>query len=119
MNKEQKETLIQEIIGILHKDAGTIYDAKGTDDETRIALDQDYFNNAAESILNYCENMFNYFNRKNSLEFEVQILNAKLEHYSAMVEKCDLLEEDRDRYKTKYEDLVFSMKTKSQDPREN
>lgn len=50
MNKKTKQELINEIVGILHKDAGTMYDAKGSEDEPRIALDEDYFDDVAESI---------------------------------------------------------------------
>jgi len=65
MKKEEKEKLLQEIVGILHKNAGTMYDAKGIDDEARIALDEDYFEDAAFSIYCHLENMFSYHNRKN------------------------------------------------------
>jgi len=67
MNKEQIKL---EIIGILHKDAGTMYDGKGANDEARIALDEDYFDDVAESIYSHCENMFSYLNRKNITNYD-------------------------------------------------
>ena len=77
MNKEQKQELINEIVGILNKDAGTMYDGKQPDDEARIALDEDYFEDVAESVFNHLENMFSQKHRKELSRLEnIEYLNT-------------------------------------------
>lgn len=66
MNKEKKQELINEIVGVLHKDAGIMYDAD-FGGEQYIALTEDYFKDVAESIYQNVEGFLKY-PKKNHLE---------------------------------------------------
>lgn len=66
MNKEKKEKLINEIVGILHKDAGIMYDAD-FGGEQYVSLTEDYFEDVAESIYYRVEGVVIY-PKKNHLE---------------------------------------------------
>lgn len=70
MNKEQKKQLIEEIVGILHVDASSIYD--GEDNEYRVVLYEDYFEDVAEGVFNLTKNKFSQYNKKNKSELKIK-----------------------------------------------
>lgn len=73
MNKEEKEKLINEIVGILHKDAGTMYTkgSCGELGEEYLALSEDYFGDVAESISGLIEAITDPENQPNQFGIDI------------------------------------------------